>query len=97
MEHSIVASGLNFPERPVALADGSLLVVEIGGGVLTQILPDGSKRCVAETGGGPNGAAVGPDGLIYLCNNGGFEWATNEQGEKHLLDADEFSLDSAEW
>jgi gluconolactonase len=27
-----------------------------------------------ECGGGPNGAAVGPDGRIYVCNNGGFEW-----------------------
>jgi gluconolactonase len=26
---------------------------------------------VAETGGGPNGAAIGPDGAIYVTNNGG--------------------------
>ena len=26
---------------------------------------------VADCGGGPNGAAVGPDGGIYVCNNGG--------------------------
>jgi gluconolactonase len=30
---------------------------------------------VAETGGGPNGAAIGPDGSIYVTNNGGsFVW-----------------------
>ena len=35
---------------------------------------------VAECGGGPNGAAVGPDGLVYVANNGGyFEWV--EVGE----------------
>ena len=26
---------------------------------------------VAETGGGPNGAAIGPDGKLYVRNNGG--------------------------
>jgi gluconolactonase len=25
-------------------------------------------------GGGPNGAAIGPDGKCYVCNNGGFKW-----------------------
>jgi gluconolactonase len=29
---------------------------------------------VARLGGGPNGAAVGPGGKIYVTNNGGFEW-----------------------
>ena len=31
-------------------------------------------------GGGPNGAALGPDGKIYLCNNGGFSWAPGPRG-----------------
>lgn len=69
-----VASGLQFPEGPIAMADGSVLVVEIRRGTLTRIAPDGSKTIVAETGGGPNGAAIGPDGRVYVCNNGGFEW-----------------------
>jgi gluconolactonase len=29
---------------------------------------------VAEIPGGPNGAAIGPDGKCYICNNGGFSW-----------------------
>ena len=29
---------------------------------------------VAECGGGPNGAAAGPDGKVYVTNNGGFAW-----------------------
>ena len=73
-EPRIVADGLQFPEGPVALADGSVLVVEIRRGTLTRVLPDGTTKVVAETGGGPNGAALGPDGRLYVCNNGGFEW-----------------------
>jgi len=74
IEHEIVATGLAFPEGPVALPDGSLLVVEIEQACLSRISEDGKRTVVAHTGGGPNGAAVGPDGAIYLCNNGGFEW-----------------------
>jgi len=69
-----VTSGLEFPEGPVALPDGSVLVVEIKRGTLTRVGADGRKTVVARTGGGPNGAAMGPDGKVYVCNNGGFEW-----------------------
>jgi gluconolactonase len=69
-----LASGLEFPEGPIAMGDGSVLVVEIKRGTLTRVRPDGAKEVVAETGGGPNGAAIGPDGKVYVCNNGGFEW-----------------------
>ena len=69
-----ITSGLQFPEGPVALPDGSVLVTEIRRGTLTRVAADGRKTVVAETGGGPNGAAVGPDGHVYVCNNGGFEW-----------------------
>jgi gluconolactonase len=70
----IVATGLEFPEGPIALADGSVLVVEIRRGTLTRVAPDGTATVVASLGGGPNGAAIGPDGAVYVCNNGGFEW-----------------------
>ncbi len=69
-----VTSGLGFPEGPIALADGSVLVVEIQGGRLTRVTPAGEKQTVAQLGGGPNGAAMGPDGKCYVCNNGGFGW-----------------------
>jgi gluconolactonase len=69
-----ITSGLLFPEGPVCLEDGSVLVVEIKRGTLTRVLPGGDKKIVAELGGGPNGAAMGPDGKVYVCNNGGFEW-----------------------
>ena len=69
-----IATGLRFPEGPIALADGSLLVVEVAAGRLTRIAAGNSKQTVAEVGGGPNGAAMGPDGRCYICNNGGFAW-----------------------
>ncbi|MEI7932308.1 MAG: SMP-30/gluconolactonase/LRE family protein [Alphaproteobacteria bacterium] len=71
MDIDVVCEGLVFPEGPVAMADGSVIVVEIEGQRLTRVLPDGTKQTVAEVPGGPNGAAIGPDGAIYVCNNGG--------------------------
>ncbi|MDX1581426.1 MAG: SMP-30/gluconolactonase/LRE family protein, partial [Alphaproteobacteria bacterium] len=76
----IVADGLRFPEGPVPLNDGSVLVVEIERGTLTRIDPDGLVEVIANLGGGPNGAAIGPDGSCYVCNNGGFEWHETEDG-----------------
>lgn len=67
----IVAEGLSFPEGPVALLDGSVLLVEIASGLLTRIDSDGSVDRVAHCGGGPNGAALGSDGAVYVANNGG--------------------------
>ncbi|MGL6042400.1 MAG: SMP-30/gluconolactonase/LRE family protein [Sandaracinobacteroides sp.] len=73
-EIAVVATGLRFPEGPIPMADGSILLVEIARGTLTRVGPAGAVEVVAELGGGPNGAAIGPDGKVYVCNNGGFEW-----------------------
>jgi len=67
----IMAEGLLFPEGPVALADGSVLVVEMRAGTVTRVAQDGSTQIVSHCRGGPNGAAIGPDGALYLCDNGG--------------------------
>ena len=75
-----IASGLQFPEGPVALDDGSVLLVEIQRGTLSRVTPDGRIHVVAHLGGGPNGAAIGPDGAVYVCNNGGFRWARSAEG-----------------
>ena len=69
-----VATGLRFPEGPIALPDGDVLLVEIARGTLTRVNASGVKTVVAHLGGGPNGAAIGPDGACYVCNNGGFSW-----------------------
>ena len=66
-----VTTGLRFPEGPVAMPDGSVVLTEMFGHRLTRVAPDGSKSTVAEIDGLPNGLAVGPDGFLYLCNNGG--------------------------
>src|SRR4051812_34467148 len=70
----VLATDLEFPEGPVVMPDGSVVLVEIRGQRLTRIHPDGRKEIVAKIPGGPNGAALGPDGKIYVCNNGGFSW-----------------------
>jgi gluconolactonase len=66
-----VATGLLFPEGPIAMPDGSVVLVEMFGPCLSRIHTDGSKEVIAEIPGGPNGAALGPNGLFYVCNNGG--------------------------
>ncbi|HCG02094.1 MAG TPA: gluconolaconase [Chloroflexi bacterium] len=71
----VMATDLKFPEGPVAQPDGSVLLVEIGRGTLTRVTNSGEVEVVAQCGGGPTGAAMGPDGHVYICNNGGaFEW-----------------------
>jgi len=70
-----IATGLQFPEGPIAMPDGSFLLVEIRRGTLTRVTADGKVEVVADLGGGPNGAAIGPDGACYVVNNGGFLWS----------------------
>ncbi len=71
MDIEVVAEGIVFPEGPIAMADGSVILVEIEGQRLTRVLPNGTLQTIAEVPGGPNGAALGPDGAVYVCNNGG--------------------------
>jgi gluconolactonase len=72
----ILASGLGFPEGPVWMADGSVILGEISGRKVTRVAPDGSKTEIGKAGGGPNGVATGPDGGLYVCNNGGAVYQT---------------------
>ena len=66
-----ITTGLRFPEGPIAMPDGSVVLVEMFGPAITRVKPDGTKEVIAEVPGGPNGIAIGPDGAIYVCNNGG--------------------------
>lgn len=72
----VMATGLQFPEGPVALPDGSVALVEIQRETISRVTPDGKVEVMIKTGGGPNGLALGPDGAYYICNNGGFLFQT---------------------
>ncbi|SHL08233.1 gluconolactonase [Pseudonocardia thermophila] len=66
----VLAEGLAFPEGPVVLDDGSVAFVQLRGGCVSRVAPDGTLSTLAEVPGEPNGAALGPDGALYLCNRG---------------------------
>lgn len=70
MSHEVHLEGLGFPEGPVALADGSIVFVDL----LHQNVrryADGRVSVVATLQGSPNGMRQGPDGRLYIANNGG--------------------------
>ncbi|HJP40825.1 MAG TPA: SMP-30/gluconolactonase/LRE family protein [Dehalococcoidia bacterium] len=91
MNYRTVAKGLEFPEGPLELPDGDLAVVEVRGGRVSRVGSDGTTTTIATTAGGPNGAAIGPDGAIYIAQNGGFKWVERRQpdGSMRLLPADQ--------
>ncbi len=92
LEGRVITDQLAFPEGPIAMPDGSVIVVEIEGGRLTRVRPSGELEVVAEPGGGPNGAAMGPDGKCYVCNNGGFNWTRDDSGlQRPIGCADDYS------
>src|ERR1700728_3967014 len=73
-EFRVLASGLGYPEGPVYQSNGGVVLVEVSKGTFTRVNPDDTTQVIANLGGGPNGAAVGPDGAIYICNDGGLTW-----------------------
>ena len=88
----VVAKGLKFPEGPICMNDGTIILVEIARGTLSRIMPSGEINVIANLGGGPNGAAIGPDGFCYVCNNGGFEWeiSSNKMGMRPVLQSNSY-------
>ena len=73
-ELRVVATGLCFPEGPVAMRDGSVVLVEIERQTVSRVLPDGTVKVIAAPAAGRTALAIGPDGAFYVCNNGGFAW-----------------------
>lgn len=90
-EFSLLTDGLAFPEGPVFLPDGSIALTEIATGRITHVSKSGQKATIAQTGGGPNGLALGPDGAFYVCNNGGFEWGRDNNGLRPIGKAADYS------
>ena len=85
LQFEVITTGLRYPEGPIAMADGSVLVVEINGGALTRVRAGGEQEVIAQLGGAPNGAAVGPDGAVYVCNNGGSMIITQTGDERGVV------------
>lgn len=80
----LVVADLGYPEGPVYEPDGSILLVEIKAERLARVKPDGTVETVAKIKGGPNGAAFGPDGHVYIANSGGFDWLEVPLGKQTI-------------
>ncbi|MDQ7249760.1 SMP-30/gluconolactonase/LRE family protein [Dongia sedimenti] len=76
----VVTDKLVYPEGPIAMDDGTVIVVDIADEALKRVLPNGDVECIARVPGGPNGAALGPDKQVYICNNGGLDWIEVQPG-----------------
>ncbi len=65
-----LAAGIGFTEGPLWTADDRLLVVAMSRGLVVEISLDGGVVDATEVGGGPNGLAMGPDGAVWVAQNG---------------------------
>ena len=65
-----LAEGLEFPEGPLYVGGGVVVFTQIRGQQLSRYA-DRRVETIARTGGGANGATLGPDGAFYVANNGG--------------------------
>ncbi len=69
MKSMLVASGLGFPEGPVVMGDGRLVLCDGNTGELLAY-EGGAVSAYAHTGGSPWGAVLGSDGAIYVTQGG---------------------------
>jgi len=63
------ATGIEAPEGPIALPDGSMYVTEMSAATsrVTRLDPAGRPTVVKKTGGRPNGLALDGDGMIWVA------------------------------
>jgi gluconolactonase len=69
MKSTLLASGLGFPEGPVVMGDGRIVLCDGNTGELL-VYADGTVSTYAHTGGSPWGAVLGSDGAIYVTQGG---------------------------
>jgi gluconolactonase len=81
-EPRVLAENIGFAEGPVWTRGGRLLVTSISHGVIYEIVENAAPAVVAKTGGGPNGMTEGPDGRLYVTQNGGIFGASGESRTK---------------
>src|SRR3954471_17270669 len=86
----VVCTGLGFPEGPIAMPDGTVLLVDIKNQCLMRVRPGGSQEVGANLPGVRSGAGLGPDGRIYICNNGGFDWQQVPLPNKQVISVGEY-------
>jgi gluconolactonase len=66
----VLADDVGFTEGPVLMRSGETVFTSIDRGVV-YASREGTTRVLAETGGGPNGATEGREGVVYVAQNGG--------------------------
>ncbi len=80
MDVTLLADGLGFTEGPTLLPDNRIAVVSMSRGSVLVLDRDGTVAVEYRVEGGPNGLALGPDGALYVAQNGGI-WAARASAE----------------
>jgi gluconolactonase len=82
VQAEVVVGGVRFGEGPVwcppdsHAGKGTLVVTSVCDGKLLRVFPDEQRvEELADTGGGPNGLAVGTDDTFVVTQNGGIDFA----------------------
>lgn len=68
--YMVHAGGMGFLEGPVSLPDGRIAFVDLLHRKIRTFGDDGLKE-LCTVPGSPNGMRLGPDGALYVANNGG--------------------------
>ena len=69
MQGTLLASNLGFPEGPVVMPDGAIVLCDGNTGELL-VWKDGTMSTFADMGGSPWGALLGSDGAVYVTQGG---------------------------